>query len=681
MTLKNKQWKNGNEKLMAILIPSLDAAKVAKQKPTEGEVFLLEFLAKHFDDNVEVYFQPCFNGDRPDIVLMSPNLGVIIIEVKDWKLSLYDIDNNNKWSVRHISQGVKSPFQQVYAYKKNFFEIHVNGLLEKSLKSASFFKVIKTYVYFHDGSKSSVENLYVPHLDRLNAESRNNDYKSKKIDFIAYEKKREWIERGKHRFERDVSVALYKDKLSKITFPIKAKNSIFDESVYREFKRLLNPPYHYASEGKPPTYSDKQGKLIQSAMKERAKICGLAGSGKTVVLAGRAVNAHKRHKGRVLILTFNITLGSYIHDKISAVREDFPWSAFDINNYHRFITTALNNSSIEIEVPEHLHYDGNDSAEARRLAAERDRYLELKYYSNLSLFENEKIKTIYDTILIDEIQDYKPEWIKIIRSYFLEKDGEMLLFGDEKQNIYKRALDGERRSKVVEGFGSWVKLTKSYRYAKDSPIIHLVDAFQKKFLLHEYEMDSDESFQLSLTNIGVQAYNTFDRRELTLVAKQIINIAKEHDLHPNDISVISSQEIVLRELDHVLRTSEKHKERTLCAFPSLEVAQHPKYSKKYQEISSAKKKGFNLNSGVMKLSSTHSFKGFESPLIFLLVNNKDSPEMVFTGLTRAKENLVIFLEKDSPYLEFFSKHLNRLEVSAGASTALVAVLDLTPIGQ
>ncbi|WP_157866542.1 nuclease-related domain-containing protein [Aromatoleum aromaticum] len=69
---------------MAILIPALEAAKGSKQKPTEGEIFLLEFLAGHFDHQVEVYFQPCFNGDRPDIVLLSPNAGVIIIEVKDW---------------------------------------------------------------------------------------------------------------------------------------------------------------------------------------------------------------------------------------------------------------------------------------------------------------------------------------------------------------------------------------------------------------------------------------------------------------------------------------------------------------------------------------------------------------------------------------------------------------------
>lgn len=650
---------------MAILVPSIEAAKASKQKPTDGEIFLLEFLATHFDDEVEVYFQPCFNGDRPDVVLMSPKLGVIIIEVKDWNLDLYSIDDYNKWSVNLPSgrQRVKSPFAQVFSYKKNFFEIHVNGLLEKSLKNEAFFKTIRTYVYFHYGSKAATERLYQSHLDRLREQARDNEihFKEKQLDFDRYERRREGIEKAKYRFTRDGDFTLYREKLSKISFPLKAKESAFDESVYNEFKRLLNPPYHYASEGKPFNYTDKQAKLIQSAAKARAKICGLAGSGKTVILAGRAVNAHKRHSGRVLVLTFNITLGSYIHDKISAVREDFSWSNFDISNYHRFITTALNNSGIEIEIPESLQYDGTDSIVARRIATERDHYLESSYYSNQSLFEDEEIKTVYDTILIDEIQDYKPEWIKIIRSYFLAEDGEMLLFGDEKQNIYKRALDGERRSKVVDGFGAWVKLTKSFRYAHESPIIPLVDAFQKSFLLENYELDSDESFQLSLASVGIQGYNTFDRKNIPLLAAQIIEIAKDQEIHPNDISIISSQEVVLRELDYVLRTSDNHKERTMCSFPSLEVAQHPKYSKKYQEISASKKKGFNLNSGVMKLSSTHSFKGFESPLIFLLVNDSDSPEMVFTGLTRAKENLVVFLGQQSPYLSFFSKHLNKIE--------------------
>lgn len=191
--------------------------------------------------------------------------------------------------------------------------------------------------------------------------------------------------------------------------------------------------------------------------------------------------------------------------------------------------------------------------------------------------------------MIDEIQDYKPEWIKIIRSYFLEENGEMLLFGDEKQNIYQRALDEERRSKVIEGFGRWEKLTKSFRYTAESPIIPLVESFQKSFLLQNYEVDRDESFQLSLTNIGIQAYRIFDGTDLGQLAEEIIAIAKNNKIHPNDISIISSQEEILRNLDHVLRTSESHKERTLCSFPLHEVTKHPKYSKSYDKISSAKK--------------------------------------------------------------------------------------------
>lgn len=649
---------------MAVLNPSLEVIVKAKQKPTEGELFLLRFLETHFGEHVEVYFQPCFNGDRPDIILMSQKLGVVIIEVKDWNLESYRVDDNNKWIVSSINQPVKSPFQQAFAYKKNFFDMHINGLLEKSLKNSKFFGIIKTYVYFHLVKKYQILSLYEPHIARLRDQSRSNSdaFTSKAIDFDTYEKGREWIERRRRQFERDSAMSLHQENLDKIVFPFLHKDKTFEDGVYTEFKRLLSPPFHYASEGKPPKYSEKQSKLIKSVANSRSKICGLAGSGKTVVLAGRAVDAYKRHGGTVLVLTYNITLCSYIHDRISTVREDFPWSSFDINNYHRFITIALNNAGIEIEIPDSLQYDGPDPLIGRRIARERDEYLEKSYYSNQKLFEGTHIGRKYQTILIDEVQDYRPEWIKIIRSTFLEDGGEMLLFGDEKQNIYKRALDTDRRSKVVEGFGSWIKLMKSFRYKDRSPIIPLVDAFQKSFLLQDYELDEDEAFQLNLLGVGVHAHGRFEKTGLTKLAEEVIRIAKYYNVHPNDIAVISSQEKLLQELDLAFRKSGAHSERTLCTFPSAEVASHPKYSKSYQKISALKKKAFNLNSGLMKLSSTHSFKGFESPFVFLLVNNNDSPEMVFTGLTRAKESLVVYLEAGCPYFAFFQKHLSEIEM-------------------
>ena len=69
----------------------------------------------------------------------------------------------------------------------------------------------------------------------------------------------------------------------------------------------------------------KQGDLSESRPVQQ-NIRGVAVSGKTGVLAWRAVDAHLRTKSRVLLLTFYITLRNWIHDAIDDVREDFGWS-------------------------------------------------------------------------------------------------------------------------------------------------------------------------------------------------------------------------------------------------------------------------------------------------------------------------------------------------------------------
>ena len=50
----------------------------------------------------------------------------------------------------------------------------------------------------------------------------------------------------------------------------------------------------------------------------------------------------------------------------------------------------------------------------------------LRKYNNYNSISNFNIK--YPTILIDEIQDYKPSWIKLISDVFLEENGELVVF-------------------------------------------------------------------------------------------------------------------------------------------------------------------------------------------------------------------------------------------------------------
>ena len=640
---------------MAKVIPGIEKAKLSKQPPTEGELFLLNYLEEYFEPDAEVYFQPCFNGERPDVVVIKKGVGVIIVEVKDWGLASYNVDIKNQWRLAKNNALLKSPFAQAFSYKKNLFEVHTNGLLDKSMASETFYGLIKVYVYFHNATKSEFSAFYEPALCELRDEldANQKSYREQKIGYESYEKKRLYLANRKKQLERDVgSLAVTRDSLKKISFAGGKKNPQFEDGVYAELMRLLQPPFHYANEGKPILYTKPQARLSESVEGARAKVCGVAGSGKTSVLAKRAVSAHKRHGEPVLILTFNLTLRMFIRDKISEVREDFSWGVFHILNYHKFMSAALSGAGIDMKIPEGL--------------VDTSAYLEEHYYSNEAVLDNYAAER-YKTILIDEAQDYKPEWQRIIRKHFLSEEGEMVLFADEKQNIYERAVDEEKRANIISGFGRWQRLSKSFRYNQNSPVLRLSVAFQERFLSEKYTFDEDESYQQTafLPGIGVSAVGTWSADRLLEVAEVIIAIAKREGIHPNDITIVSSREDVLREIDFAIRKGPRHQERTITSFASkedVEIVRGKKLgraeeNKALRQLSSSRKQGFNLNNGVMKLSTLHSFKGFESPTVFVIVNEQDGPELLYTGLTRAKENIVVLLPEGSRYSDFFAKYL------------------------
>jgi hypothetical protein len=66
--------------------------------------------------------------------------------------------------------------------------------------------------------------------------------------------------------------------------------------------------------------------------------------------------------------------------------------------------------------------------------------------------------------------------------------------------------------------------------------------------------------------------------------------------------------------------------------------------------------GFNLNSGITKLSTTHSFKGYESPLIILFFCDKDSAEIIYTGLLERRKVLSCFCQAEV-FIVIFSEEL------------------------
>jgi hypothetical protein len=69
---------------MAVMIPdSLPSRNAGGRQPSEGERRLFAVLRK-LPDNCVVYYEPVVHDRHPDFIVIMPEAGVLIIEVKGW---------------------------------------------------------------------------------------------------------------------------------------------------------------------------------------------------------------------------------------------------------------------------------------------------------------------------------------------------------------------------------------------------------------------------------------------------------------------------------------------------------------------------------------------------------------------------------------------------------------------
>lgn len=510
------------------------------------------------------------------------------------------------------------------------------------ITNPNFYNLVHCFVYFHNSDKNVIDSLYSPAEEKHKEEQSrlNQAVKEKMIAFDSYEKKSDYLTRQKRNLQRDKNMSFGDDRLANLVKKIKQNSihSLFDENVYRDFKRRLSPPEHTLNQGRSIKFDNKQLALTKSE-NGKNKIKGVAGCGKTSILSQRAINASQRHNSTVLILTFNITLKNYIRDKISDIQGSRDFSTFEISNYHQFFNSQVNNSN----------QDFGELVEKYGISR--------LYF--VDVFQGMDLPR-YQTILIDEIQDYQSEWVKIIRDNFLQDDGEMILFGDESQNIYQR--DVSRSPVIAQGFGRWVKLTRSYRTNLDSPLNQLFKDFQIKFLL---EKNSDiEITDVSPTQMGI-GFSLLKYEETALddwknsVFDSVKSYIISYNLHPNDVVILSSKISLVRQLNELWIENERthcmfetYEELSACTNMSLDKLQILDESwinilvnqnkEKIDRVRRAKKNHFYANSGLVKFSTIHSYKGLESKTVFYVMDESDDPEIVYTSITRSSENLVVF---------------------------------------
>lgn len=551
-------------------------------------------------DSDSIFIRPHISTDTPDIVVVRPLVGVLFLNV------CTNIKN------------AEAEFERIKIYRWNVYNIHLKELLGKTLMEKRYNALIKQAIYFPKA-----------------AQAPQTDEKNKYVTCLLKDD-------------------LYDENLLDNVDMVKSRG-VFGVSLYENFiKLIVREGWHSYKEGDENIVPTKrQRELSRSGIKNQSgfancKIRGVAGSGKTQILAWRAVNAQVRTGGRVLILTFNITLRNYIKYRMGQVAADFSWNQFEITNYHEFFKSQAHNHQLNPQLGD---------------------------WDNPLYFEKYKSHTEkYDAILFDEAQDYKYEWFVLVKNYFLMDGGEFVVFGDGRQNIYNRPQDEEHMPRVpIQGRWSQINENQRITFRIENPnIVQLANTFQEQFMDHPDLLVSQETlpfetYHFKYGNVGVNV--TAEK-----LCQYINLIIQKFNLNKRDVTILAQACNVLRDVEESynnnaggipITTFEKKREYDIIH----RTNQWPK--KAIDNIRKVKKNHFTMDYENVKMATIYSFKGWESPTVILLlqpegpieeggynvISDENSPSLIYTAITRAKKNLFIINMGNEKYHDFFSKNI------------------------
>lgn len=577
-----------------------------------------------------MYIDPVINEVAVDFIILRPNKGLLLLNVFDENLNSCQLTKDGKEITVLDESGVLTKTYQSPIELINLCQISIKDgieeLLMSTIESSRNFGLIKKVVVFTSNDNNKVKDFF-----GISGEQINYTYLYGS-EFIS---------------NKNISKGLFNQ------IRLTNTSSYFDDVVKRKIAKILSPSWHSYQEGKAGIEPKGAQKELAISRSTQQKISGVAGSGKTHVLAVRAVNAMKRTGGDVLVLTFNITLANYLKYRLSELREDFSWEKIDIYPYHQFFRIRASECQL------HVDFDA---------------------YDRLSFFEKTTVHKRYSAIFVDEVQDYTTEWLRIVMQNFLLPNGEFVVFGDPKQNVYHRPTE-EKTGDIKLGVigGVWNKELNTGRRFTNPRLATLATAFQAKFLSNQPidTINTTNGFDNTL-NFQIVTYydmrSSFTMDNLVLKLTEIINNSNNE---PKDFVVLASYSKLLQTIDSKYR--EMTGEKTEITFVSTEQYErlkqlhnvsddHPaswKFNRDYEALGRTRKQLFTTDKRYLKLSTIKSFKGWESPSVIIILDDKYNskaacytpmePEMMYTAITRARESLYIINIGNETYDKFFKE--------------------------
>ena len=328
----------------------------------------------------------------------------------------------------------------------------------------------------------------------------------------------------------------------------------------------------------------------------RLKISGAAGSGKSL-FARRFLDREVSANRKVLLICFNRPLADRIRESVG--------DAGKVSTFYGFCDEFLQSLGQRLDFT-------SMRTDAGFWQGVQDQVLVQE------IGEESK----YDTLIVDEGQDFEQDWFEIIR-LFLREDANILWLEDGDQNLQDKPLVS------LDGF---VRYSSKINYRSPESIAR----FMKNTLPFPFEQGND------LPGLGVAVHGYMDADEQPKIVGKIVQRLMRQGFTHDDIVVITCVGVlssVISQYDQVGSVGLRH------------------FTGQYDEDGRQV-----MTEGHLMFDSIYRFKGQEAPAVILVdidpntENLTRDERILFCGMTRATVRLELVVKSENEYnSRFLSK--------------------------
>ncbi|WP_018121879.1 DEAD/DEAH box helicase [Wohlfahrtiimonas chitiniclastica] len=581
---------------MAFIIPTI---KSSEGSMTAGENRFARRLQDKLDDDTVCWFNIPIHGYYPDFVLFHPQRGLLVLEVKDWKIDNIEIFSRLHVALRNVPEVLKeNPLEQAKRSRREIVKQLGAGFLAQH-RIAYGEGVVLTNITRKMYREARFDEVLPGHLvicsDEMYESVPPEQFSAQLWGMLPFQMQTT--------LNDDLIQRIRGTLYPEICIPLKQAELFSHEIVEAQAPESM---------GILKVMDLQQEQLARSLGIGHRIIHGVAGSGKTVILKYRAEYLAKSATQPILVVCYNKSLAQdltlyFEHKNLS--------DKVHVYSFHAWCSAQLKAHGCQKPPKEN----------------NIDLYCQSLVTTVLNHLENKSLpRQQYAAVLIDEGHDFEADWYKIMVQ-MLDHTETLLILYDDAQSIY--GVDQKKiktfSSVGINARGRTTILRTNYR--NPCTVLDFAKRFSDNYIAHEGDEDAVPLLEpKSAGRIGVKPLvmriqNNDYQKEAHYIVEAMVNEHKNG--RPwQDMAVIHRYTFFSDAI------------RKVCYFKSVPIATEE-----------------NRMQGV-RFITMHASKGLEFPFVCIPSVGRpyryngelsDEAKLLYVAITRSTDKLLVTYHDDS----------------------------------